>query len=161
MDTYLDKFLRFMNTRGFNVTRQRLRIAEIFLSMQGHHNLEELYGVIRKNEPGIGQTTVYRTLKLLCEAGLALEHQFGDGSARYEPLHTRAHHDHLICQTCGRTVEVHSPAIESLQKQLAAEYGYQLVGHAHYLYGLCPDCRRKKDAPRTTEDGPAAEKGPA
>lgn len=141
--TYQEKFLRYMADQGLNVTRQRLRIAEIFFAMQGHHTLDELYGIIRGSEPGIGQTTVYRTLKLLCEAGLALELQFGDGAARFEPVNAKEHHDHLICQSCGKTVEVHSDAIEALQKDLAAEYGYHLLGHAHYLYGLCPACRRK------------------
>ena len=98
MASYQDKFLRYMAEQGLNVTRQRLRIAEIFFAMQGHHTLDELYGVMRRSEPGLGQTTVYRTLKLLCEAGLALELQFGDGVARFEPVDAKAHHDHLICQ---------------------------------------------------------------
>ena len=143
MASYQDKFLRYMAEQDLNVTRQRLRIAEIFFAMQGHHTLDELYGVMRRSEPGLGQTTVYRTLKLLCEAGLALELQFGDGVARFEPVDAKAHHDHLICQKCGKTEEVHSEAIEVLQRELADSYGYRLLGHAHYLYGLCPDCRRR------------------
>ena len=143
MASYQDKFLRYMAEQGLNVTRQRLRIAEMFFAMQGHHTLDELYGVMRRSEPGLGQTTVYRTLKLLCEAGLALELQFGDGVARFEPVDAKAHHDHLICQKCGKTEEVHSEAIEVLQRELADSYGYRLLGHAHYLYGLCPDCRRR------------------
>ena len=143
MASYQDKFLRYMAEQGLNVTRQRLRIAEMFFAMQGHHTLDELYGVMRRSEPGLVQTTVYRTLKLLCEAGLALELQFGDGVARFEPVDAKAHHDHLICQKCGKTEEVHSEAIEVLQRELADSYGYRLLGHAHYLYGLCPDCRRR------------------
>ena len=143
MASYQDKFLRYMAEQGLNVTRQRLRIAEMFFAMQGHHTLDELYGVMRRSEPGLGQTTVYRTLKLLCEAGLALELQFGDGVARFERVDAKAHHDHLICQKCGKTEEVHSEAIEVLQRELADSYGYRLLGHAHYLYGLCPDCRRR------------------
>ncbi len=143
MDTYRDQFLRFMADRNLNITRQRLRIADMFFTLQGHHTLDEIYRIIRKSEPNVGQTTVYRTLKLLCEAGLALELQFGDGAARYEPVSLKTHHDHLICQRCGKTVEVHSDAIESAQKRLAEEYGYLLLGHAHNLYGLCPDCRTR------------------
>lgn len=85
---YQDKFLQYMRDKGMNVTRQRLRIADIFFALPGHHTLEELYGIIRQSDPGIGQTTVYRTLKLLCEANLALELQFGDGTpvlSRYPP----------------------------------------------------------------------------
>lgn len=140
---YQDKFLHYMRDRGMNVTRQRLRIADIFFTLPGHHTLEELYGIIRQSEPGIGQTTVYRTLKLLCEANLALELQFGDGTARFEPISAKAHHDHLICQQCGRAVEFHSDGIEGLQTGIANEYGFKLLGHAHYLYGICPECRKK------------------
>lgn len=143
MTSYQDKFLRYMADQGLNVTRQRLRIAEMFFSMPGHHTLDELYSVMRRSEPGLGQTTVYRTLKLLCEAGLALELQFGDGVARFEPVKVKAHHDHLICQKCGKTEEFRSEAIEVLQRELADSRGYQLLGHAHYLYGLCPECRKQ------------------
>lgn len=143
MASYQDKFLRYMADQGLNVTRQRLRIAEMFFCMQGHHTLDELYGAMRRSEPGLGQTTVYRTLKLLCEAGLALELQFGDGVARFEPVKAKAHHDHLICQKCGKAEEFRSEAIEVLQRELADSHGYQLLGHAHYLYGLCPECRRR------------------
>ena len=139
-----EKFLQYMADQGLNITRQRLHIAELFFALEGHHTLDELAVLIRASEPGIGQTTVYRTLKLLCEAGLARELQFGDGVARFEPAAAKAHHDHLICRKCGSTVEVHSEAIEVLQKELAAQHGYQLLGHAHYLYGICPECRKRK-----------------
>ena len=141
--SYQDKFLQYMRERGMNVTRQRLKIADLFFALPGHHTLEELYTLIRQREPGIGQTTVYRTLKLLCEANLALELQFGDGIARFEPVSVNAHHDHLICQRCGHAVEFHSDAIEAQQAEIAREYGFRLLGHAHYLYGLCPECRKK------------------
>ena len=133
-----------MRDKAMTVTRPRLRIDDIFFALPGHHTLEELYGIIRQSDPGIGQTTVYRTLKLLCEANLAIELQFGDGTARFEPLSAKAHHDHLICQQCGRAVEFHSDGIEGLQTGIADEYGFKLLGHAHYLYGICPECRKKE-----------------
>lgn len=156
MTNYQEKFLRYMAEQNLNVTRQRLRIAEMFFTMQGHHTLDEIYGAIRRSDPGIGQTTVYRTLKLLCEAGLALELQFGDGVARFEPVNAKAHHDHLICQKCGKTVEVHSEAIEVLQREMAAAHGYRLLGHAHYLYGLCPDCHGRKTVDKEEQTKEAA-----
>ena len=159
MANYQEKFLRYMADRGLNVTRQRLRIAEMFFAMQGHHTLDELYARMRRGEPGLGQTTVYRTLKLLVEAGLALELQFGDGVARFEPVDAKAHHDHLICQKCGKTEEVHSEAIEVLQRELADSYGYRLLGHAHYLYGLCPDCRKQAADQEAASGAPVAVSG--
>ncbi len=139
-----DAFLRFMASRGLNVTSQRQAIAEIFFSLTGHHSLEEIYQQIFRRDPSIGQTTVYRTLKLLCEAGLASELHFGDGMARYEPARPDGHHDHLICQKCGKTVEICDERIEKIQKELAERYGFSLLGHVHNLYGLCDACRGGK-----------------
>lgn len=137
-------FLRFMTSRGLNVTSQRQAIANIFFGLSGHHSLEELYHEISRRDPSIGQTTVYRTLKLLCEAGLAGEIHFGDGMTRYEPMQPEGHHDHLICQKCGKTVELCDQRVEKIQRELAEQHGFTLLGHVHNLYGLCEACRGKK-----------------
>lgn len=141
------EFLRFMSEKGFNVTSQRRVIAEVFFSLPGHQTLEEIYRHVAEQDKSIGQTTVYRTLKLLCEAGLAAELHFGDGMARYEPAHPNEHHDHLICRCCGRTVEIFDSRLEKIQHELAAERGFTLLGHVHVLYGLCQDCRSQKAFP--------------
>lgn len=144
MPSYQEKFLTYLHDKSLNVTRQRLQIADIFFAQEGHHTLDELYAQVKMHDPGIGQTTVYRTLKLLAEAALAHELQFGDGITRFEPVRNyNAHHDHIICQKCGATAEIKSNSLESIQKKLAAEAGYILLGHAHYMYGICPQCRGK------------------
>jgi len=87
---------------------------------------------------------VYRTLKLLTSSGLAREVDFGEGLSRYEHLWGHAHHDHLICTSCGRTLEVMDTEIERLQERLAQRHGFSLTGHKMDLYGLCPRCRPKR-----------------
>ena len=99
---------------------------------------------MRELHPGIGYTTVYRTMKLLCEAGLAHEHNF-DGTARYEIAHE--HHDHLVCTRCGKIVEFECELIESAQDKIAAAYGFRVLRHRHELYGHCADCQRAGDTP--------------
>ena len=138
------RFLQFMAKKGLNTTSQRKVIAEIFFGLPGHHSLEEFYREISLIDPGIGQTTVYRTLKLLCEAGLANEIQFNDNITRYEIANPDAHHDHLVCLRCGRIVEICDSRIEDLQKEIADKNGFELSGHSHNLYGVCPDCRRER-----------------
>ena len=83
---------------------------------------------------------MYRTMKLLASSGLAHEHKFADGNVRYEPA--GEHHDHLICVRCGKIVEYEDHEIERLQEELAARYGFRVVGHRHEIYGDCltPDC---------------------
>ncbi len=139
----VNHFLMLMNQRGLNTTKQRINIAKIFFTMKGHNSLEDIYQKVSQKVPSIGQTTVYRTIKLLCEVGLAEELQIGDGFARYEPVTTKQHHDHLICKGCGKTIEFSSPEIEKLQNELASEYKFNLIDHHHILIGMCEDCEKK------------------
>ena len=109
----LSEFLDFMSRKGLNTTSQRRIIAEAFFELPGHHSLEEFYQHVIKRDSGIGQTTVYRTLKLLCDAGLAMEIHFSDGITRYEIAKPDSHHDHLVCLDCGKIVEICDPRIEN------------------------------------------------
>ncbi|MDR3320302.1 MAG: transcriptional repressor [Desulfovibrio sp.] len=139
----LGDFLAFMSREGLNTTAQRYAIAAAFFEFPGHHSLEEFYQYIASSEPSIGQTTVYRTLKLLCDAGLASEIHFSDGIARYEVAQPEGHHDHFVCLSCGKILEIFDQRIEKLQRELAESHGFALIGHVHNLYGLCADCRSK------------------
>lgn len=120
-------------------TKQREAILEVFLEVEGHITGEELYRRVRRRHPAIGYTTVYRTMKLLCEAGLAVERHFDDGVTRFEIQHE--HHDHLVCVRCGKIVEFECSMIESAQDRIVQEYGFRLLRHRHELYGHCPSCR--------------------
>lgn len=135
-------FRTFLRGKGLRHTPQRQRIMDIFFREGGHLTTEEIYDLVHKEDPSLGQATVYRTMKLLCDAGLAREVRFGDGMARYEHAHGE-HHDHLICEHCGKTVEVVDPDIEKLQVALARQYGYTPTVHRLYLYGICPECKGK------------------
>lgn len=137
----VQEFIDFMSKRRLNITNQRRSIAEAFLEFAGHHTLEEFYQHILNYDSTIGQTTVYRTLKLLCDAGFANEIHFSDGVARYEVAIPDSHHDHIVCTSCGKIVEVYDQRIETIQRELVAEHGFTLRGHVHNLYGLCKDCR--------------------
>ncbi len=139
------QFLDFMNRNKMNTTAQRLRIAEAFFNLPGHHTLEEFYQHMQKLDPSIGQTTVYRTLKLLVAAGLAAEIHLTDSVAHYEIVNEGAHHDHLICVNCSKIVEIYDPEIEKIQRTIAGEHDYTLLGHYHVLYGLCHACREAQE----------------
>lgn len=136
-------FNNFLAKENLRETPQRELILDEFLKWEQHTTTEELYDIVKQRDRIIGQATVYRTLKLFCEAGLAREVDFGDGVMRYEHHYGHAHHDHLVCQACGKTIEVVDTVIEELQQRLSAQYGFQLTGHEMYLYGLCEKCRGK------------------
>ena len=135
-------FRTFLRNKGLRNTPQRQRIMDIFFNENGHLSTEEVYDRVRSEDPTLGQATVYRTMKLLCEAGLAREVRFGDGLARYEHA-AASHHDHLICEKCGRNIEVVDPQIEQLQDEMTRRHGYIPTFHRLYLYGICPDCQKK------------------
>ena len=139
---------RFLAERGLKSTRQRNVIVETFLGVQEHISVEELLARVRLEDPRISQATVYRTIKLLTEAGLAHARQFGEGQTRYEPAEGRDHHDHLICTSCGAIVEFENDKIERLQHEVARRHGFEIHHHKMELYGLCRTCRGGEDEER-------------
>ena len=134
-------FTDYIADNGLKNTPQRRLIVDVFFTSGKHLSTEELYNVVREQDSSIGQATVYRTLKLLCDAGLAKELHFGETTARYEPIEDDSHHDHLICSACGKNQEVMDAEIERLQEELAARHGFSLTSHRMILYGVCEDCR--------------------
>ncbi|MBV9241199.1 MAG: transcriptional repressor [Acidobacteria bacterium] len=146
-------FLEHIKAAGLRRTEQRDLILDTFLSTEDHLTSEDLYGLVHKVDPDVGLTTVYRTLKLLTDAGLAREVRFGDGRTYYEHHYNQEHHDHMICTECGKVIEFFSPEIEDLQDQMASNFGFRPTHHSLRLWGLCSDCQA------TAKDGQAAPPG--
>jgi len=138
----LDRFRDFIRERGLKSTRQRDDIARWFFSAKGHHNADEIYRQVKSESPGIGFSTVYRTMRLLREAGLVQERHFGDSEALYENV--SAHHDHCICTECGKIIEFENEQIEALQEAVARKFGFELRSHKMELYGTCSSCASRK-----------------
>ncbi len=129
---------------GLKHTAQRDTILRVFLAAREHLSIEQLHRRVRQNDAAIGVTTVYRTLKLLVECGLASEVDFPDGIARFEHRHNRRRHHHMICTGCGASVEFFSPEIDRLEQRIGRKYDYLPTHHAFQIYGLCPNCRRRR-----------------
>ncbi len=139
-------FLQHIQKKGLKRTSQRDLILDTFLRTEAHLSSEDLYRLVKQGDPSIGQTTVYRTLKLLTEAGLAREVRFGDGITHYEHNYKHQHHDHMICSECGRIIEFYSEELEDLQEKLAAKHHFKITQHLHRIIGLCAECRRAQKA---------------
>lgn len=136
-------FAEYLANENLKMTPQRRVILDTLLRKNDHLSSEELYALVKKRDASIGQATVYRTLKLLSDSGLIEPLDFADGVTRYEPSYGKDHHDHLICENCGKNIEIVDEVIERRQEQLAKEHGFTLIRHKMYLYGLCPECRKK------------------
>ncbi len=138
-----ERFAQFLSSRGLRSSVPRNKVAGIFLRTEKHVSTRELYDIVRKKHKEIGYATVSRTLKLLEEAGLCRQVDFGDGTLRYEHAYKHAHHDHLVCTQCGAFVEIYSDKLEKLQDELVKKHGYVQEAHRLNIFGVCPKCRRK------------------
>ncbi|MBI5903647.1 MAG: transcriptional repressor [Deltaproteobacteria bacterium] len=130
----------YLEAKSLKSTAQRDFIADTFFKTNTHISLDELLNKVKKKNPGIGYATVYRTMRLLTECGLAIARQFGDGQTRYENLPQDGHHDHMICIRCSRIAEFQNQKIEQLQAETAKKLGFTVVSHKLELYGYCSDC---------------------
>ena len=121
--------------KGVKLTDQRKIIAKVMSESNDHPDVDELYNRVSKIDPKISIATVYRTVKLLEEAGILAKHDFKGGKARYEAM-IESHHDHLIDVKTGEIIEFVDDEIEKLQKKVAEKHGYTLVDHNLELYGI-------------------------
>jgi Fur family ferric uptake transcriptional regulator len=128
-----------LRDRGLKSTAPRDDIARVFFELGRHISAEELYIEVKKINQHVGYATIYRTLKLLKECELLTERHFDEGQARYEVAGGH-HHDHFICETCGKIVEFEDEEIERMQETVARKLGVTLRRHKFELYGLCADC---------------------
>jgi Fur family ferric uptake transcriptional regulator len=135
-------FRQFIRNQGLRQSSQRDRIVTTFLTLKGHTSAEALLARVRKFDARVGLTTVYRTLKLLTQSGLALERKFGGQVSTFEPAQGGQHHDHLICLGCGRIIEFENQAIEDLQADVARRHAFIVERHLLELYGYCAQCAR-------------------
>src|SRR5262249_50698946 len=132
------QFEQVLRERGLKSTSQRDDIARVFFGAESHLSIEELYRAVKKVNPRVGYATVYRTLKLLKEVGLAAERHFDDGQARFEPVESDTPHDHIICERCGKIVEFASQELERLEQRIGRFLGFGVDRHRMELYGICP-----------------------
>jgi len=128
---------------GLKQTGQRRRILQVFLGTREHLSIDELYQLVKKLDPKVGVTTIYRTLKLFSQCGIASEVELHDGISRYEPQLNRRSHHHMVCTDCGDSVEFFSPEIEQVEVRIGTKFRYSTTRHFFQIFGLCARCSKK------------------
>ena len=136
---------------GFRITLPRQAILEALTNNSTKHlSAEEIYFEVHKRYPGIGLTTVYRTLEILVNMGLVFRFDFGDGKSRYELLqgpNAVTHHHHLVCTNCGRVIdytefiEQEKGLLDKIEKVLSEKYKFNIKSHQIQFSGLCEKCK--------------------
>jgi Fur family ferric uptake transcriptional regulator len=120
-------------------TRQRSAVSALLAEVEGFHSAQELHAMLRQRGERVGLTTVYRTLQALADAGEVDVMRPPGGEHLYRRC-SEGHHHHLVCRSCGRTVEVDGPAVEAWAERVAAKHGYVNVSHTMEIFGTCPAC---------------------
>ena len=143
-DFMLSELKRILKDKGLKFTSQRELILKTLYENDGHFSPEDIYMIIQRENPDIkiGIATIYRTLALLEEEGLADSLSIDNGGKRYE-LGLKKHHDHFICTECGKITEFYDDVIEKRQEEVAKEHGFKMKSHSMKIVGICKECQNK------------------
>ena len=130
---------------GLKATLPRIRILQILEhNNQRHMSAEDVYKALLDAGEDVGLATIYRVLTQFEAAGLVTRHHFEGGHSVFE-LNEGAHHDHILCVSCGRIEEFVDEIIEERQEKIADRLGFSMTDHSLYIYGVCPRCQQKKE----------------
>ena len=120
-------------------TRQRAAVDQILSHLEEFRTAQQIHDVLRHQGDSVGLTTVYRTLQAMVESGELDALRTDDGETAYRRC-SSGHHHHLVCRSCGRTVEVSGPAVERWASAVADEHGFREVSHDLEIFGTCGSC---------------------
>lgn len=122
------------------MTRQRAAVAEMLTTVDDFRSAQQLHELLRERGDTIGLATVYRTLQALAASGQVDVLRAEDGEAIYRRCERREHHHHLICRSCGATVEIDGPSVETWAAQVGTAHGFSRIEHTVELFGTCGEC---------------------
>ncbi|MCK5697128.1 MAG: ferric iron uptake transcriptional regulator [Gammaproteobacteria bacterium] len=130
---------------GLKITLPRLKILELLETVEDRHlSAEDVYKKLLEMEEEVGLATVYRVLTQFETAGLVSRHHFEGGHSVFE-LNQGTHHDHLVCEQCGKVEEFIEDTIEHCQHKVAEKFGFKMTDHSLYIYGICPKCQKENN----------------
>jgi len=135
----VNEFAPQLRARGFRATPQRMAILHVLRHAGGHLTPSQVYEQARAEMPGLTEPTIYRTLEFLAASGFVLAAHMGSGKMVYELA--EAQHHHLICRSCGGSMQIAHTPLEILYRQLESSTGYKLDSSHVTLFGLCPQCQ--------------------
>ena len=138
----MDEFRAYLREHNLPITAQRLAIADVLLTADGHLSAEEVLLELAARNAAAGVATVYRTIDLLLRSGLVMERDFGEGFKRYEPTRDVPHHEHIVCTICGRASEFRDERLERMTMLIAEAHGFARQSHRLVISGICAECQR-------------------
>jgi len=140
--------VKLLKKAGLKITEPRLTILELMQGRKNEHfSAEDVYKILLEQGSEIGLATVYRVLNQFDEARILIRHNFEGNKSVFELAPTE-HHDHIICEDCGKVFEFNDSVIEQRQKEISEQYGIKLKAHSLYLYGKCSDINKCDENPK-------------
>ncbi len=133
---------KYIEVKGLRKTNQRYKVLEIFLSNEEHLSVDELHFLVEKKYPEISHSTVFRSMKIIFEAGLASKMMGCDSIIRYEHLYNHSQHGHLICSVCHKMIEFDDSKIEEMLKKIAKKEKFKPQIFKTRVLGLCKKCQK-------------------
>lgn len=135
-----------MKKKGLKSTSQRDEMARWIFKTHEHFTVEDIVNDFRSKGKKISVATAYRVVQMMVELGLLLEHDFGRGIKHYEHTPGHPHHDHIICNECGKIIEFTEPALEKMKESIAIKHGMQMVNHTLCIFADCKSCTSEQKA---------------
>lgn len=161
-----ERFQKLLREKGLKLTKQRMVILRVMAMNVGHHmSAENVYERVKEQDPEIGLATVYRALQLLSDMEIISRLSFHDGFVRYEysdkyKNHSKHHHHHLICEDCGAVLECDDDLLDTMEKKLREDLGFEVHTHEVTFFGTCHDCGEKRRKKEEEKDKADQEEGP-
>jgi Fur family ferric uptake transcriptional regulator len=155
LDELKNRLREHVQRSGLKSSTRRDLILETLTTLGPHVTADQLLRAVRQRDDRIGAATVYRTLRILQDCEIVAERRFEGGASLYELVDDK-HHDHLICVQCKTIIEFDDQTVERAQEKIAQRFGFELHYHRHELYGLCPQCQKKRKGKGATARSPHA-----
>lgn len=143
-------FTEFLKKKGYRSTPERAMVLSEIYASAGHFDADEIFIRIKQKGSNISRATVYNTLELLVECNLVSQNSFGHKHLHYERIYGYEHHDHIICEDCGKVFEFTNPKIEEQQQAVCTNMGFEIERHTLQIFARCikPNCDNKASSRR-------------
>ncbi len=137
-----EAFEKYLRNGNYRITPERFTILDTIMESEGHFDADELYISLKQSGKKVSRATVYNTLELLLDSGLVLKFRYGENQSRYEKIHGRAHHHHLICLSCGEIIEFTNEKFQKLATEACEKNKFKPSTTSFQVYGTCERCQQ-------------------